>query len=201
MRNAVMILVNAILGILVIVSVMTIAGRMNRSVELQSSLSSSMEKTVEEAVAQQSSSGNSEEAIALCIKNLAIALDTDSNLTVEIMKADEKKGVLAIRAIEKFRYPNGKIGTTEWERTAILNRVAKPEINQYKVRFYKTREDMLAEENCYKAYTVQEGDRLAAPVFPTDMQGVFYEWKDINDYMADFSLPVTQNQVYYAGAW
>ncbi len=198
MKNAVTIFVSAILGVMTLVIVMTVLGRMNRSVELQSNLSSAVEKTVSHMSGEEELRQGSEAAVAECVEGLAFALDTDSDVEVKVMKADHKKGVLAISVIEKFRYLNGNTGTTEWSGTSIWNRVEEPEPEQYEVRFYKTREDMLAEENCYKSYVVEDGEKIAAPAAPIMEDAEFAGWRDRNDYVADFSQPVEQNQVYYA---
>lgn len=244
-KNAVMIFVNVIFWVFTMVTAMTISGRMNRSVELQSNLSTAVEAAasrmmvetvkqegsekitestimVEEeisaaAVEEEVSAAAVEEevfaaaveeeaysdggiAVAECIQYLVAALDTDSKVQVDVMKSDTKKGVLAIRVTENFKHPNGKDGTVTCDRIAIWEReiVEEEETEQYEVKFYRTKADMAAEENCYKAYTVREGDRISAPAAPRVEGAVFAGWRDGNDYVADFSEPIEQNQAYYA---
>lgn len=198
MRNTVMILMSAILGIITAAIVMTIGGRMNHSVELQSNLSSVMEKTLEKMQTMQENAVNEEEMLAACVENLAVSLDTDAEVTVEVMEADMEKGILAVRVKEKFEHPNGKNGGAQWERIVIRNQVEEPETAQYKVRFYRSKAEMAADTVCYKAYTVQEGERIFAPANPGKKDAVFACWKDSNDYMADFTQPVQQDLIYYA---
>lgn len=226
MKNAAMIFVNVVFWAFTLVIAMTVSGRMNRSVELQSNLSSAVEsavsqmsvevaalepeeeaaetplRTVEEIAVSMAAGENlqSDESLiaAECIEHLAVALDTDSDIQVEVMQSDTKKGVLAIRITENFKHPNGKDGTVTCERVAIWDRVSEAEEGQYEVRFYRTKADMVAEENCYKAYVVREGDRICAPAAPKKENAVFSGWRDSNDYIADFSEPVEQDQTYYA---
>lgn len=227
MKNAVMIFVNVIFWVFTMVTAMTISGRMNRSVELQSNLSTAVEAAASRMMVEPVKKENIEEiaespirgevivsmaaeetglhsdediAVAECIQYLVAALETDSKVQVDVMKSDTKKGVLAIRATENFKHPNGKDGTVTCDRIAIWERtiVEEEEAEQYEVKFYRTKEDMVAEENCYKAYTVREGDRISAPAAPKAEDAVFAGWRDGNDYVADFSEPVEQNQTYYA---
>ncbi|MBO5069262.1 MAG: hypothetical protein J6C37_02720 [Roseburia sp.] len=207
MKNAVMIFVNVIFWVFTLVIAMAISGRMNRSVELQSNLSTAVETAISQMTVEETASGmtieeelqsDEEMVIAECIEYLVTALDTDSDVQVDVMQSDTKKGVLAIRVTENFKHPNRKDGTVRCDRIAIWDRTSETEAEQYEVKFYRTKADMVSEENCYKAYTVREGDRIAAPATPGEEGAVFLGWRDSNDYVADFSEPVEQNQAYYA---
>ena len=57
---------------------------------------------------------------------------------------------------------------------------------------------MLGEGICYKSIVVREGDRIHPPAEPAGAGADFAGWRDINDYMADFSCPVEQKLTYYA---
>lgn len=199
MKNVVMMLVSGVLGLITLAIVMTICGKMNRSVEVQSSLSSVMEMTVEQMVSEEGKQQYDEKkAVAECIENMTAAMDTDSDMTVKVYQADVEKGVLAINIFEQFRHPNGMSGSAEWGRTVIYNKAEKTEAECYEVRFYKNKAEMLCEGNCYKSYVVQEGEHISAPVDPLAEGAAFAGWKDVNDYIADFSQPVEQDRAYYA---
>lgn len=199
MKNVVMMLVSGMLGILSLAIVMAICGKMNRSVEVQSNLSSAVEMSVEQMASMEGTGFfDANEAVVECIESMAAAMDTDSEMTVKVYQADAGKGVLAVRVVEQFLHPNGKAGTTEWQRIAIYNRREEDETVSYRVRFYKSREEMLGEGNCYKAYVVQEGEHILSPAEPVVQGAVFAGWKDVNDYMADFSEPVEEDRCYYA---
>lgn len=197
MKNAVMILVCGILCVLTLAVVMTIGGSMNRRTEIQSNLSSAMEMTVEQMANKPDAD---KAAVTRCIVCMADAMDTDSDITIQVYQADMQKGVLAMKCIENFRHPNGKAGVTEWERTVICNKTEDLMTENYEVRFYSNREMMLQEGMCYKVYEMQEGDHIHPPVEPQLEGASFVGWLDSNDYMADFSQPVSQDLIYYA-AW
>ena len=198
MKNVVMMIVSGMVGVLALGFLMTVCGNMNRYVETQSILPSAMEKTVEQMVLQDGAGYGEGEAVAVCLESIAAAVDRDSDILVSIYKEDVKKGVLAMKIIEPFRYPNGRIGTVECDRTVIYNRLQRSEDEDCLVRFYRSREAMLKEENCYKTYVVKEGERLLSPAEPTGEEAVFVGWRDVNDYIADFSLPVERDLIYYA---
>lgn len=198
MKNMVMILVSAVMGTLIMVMVMTIQGRMNRSVELQSNLSNIVETTVKNTVEEPVCNQSAEEMTADCILNLAANMDTDSDLTVDVMKADPEKGLLSIRVEEQFIHPNGARGSTHWERTAIYDKKETTGTETYKVCFYKSKSQMTENGDCYKTYMVQSGTHIAAPAAPVKKEGAFVCWKDASDYVADFSVPVEQDLIYYA---
>lgn len=199
MKNIVIIFMSAAAGVLTLAILMTVVGRMNRRVELESSLSSALEKTLERMMTENHLYPDTqEEAVAESVEMLAAALDTDSKVTVQVMKADMEKGALAVRVQEEFVQPDGSTGVEEWERMVIWEPCETKEPVYCSVRFYPTKEAMLSGGECYKVYSVMEGDRVAAPAEPLSGNGRFLGWKDSNDYMADFSLPVEQERVYYA---
>lgn len=196
MKNVMMMLVSVVLGVLTLAVVLTVCGSMSRRTETYANLSSAMEKTAE--LMSDSLGMQQSEAVAECIENVVAAMDSDSNLEVDVHQADVKKGVLAIKILEKFRHPNGERAVAQWERTVIFNQVKMEETGIYEVRFFKSKEDMLSGEKCYKTYRVQEGDYVLTPAVPVLQEAVFLSWRDSNDYLADFSQPVQQDLVYYA---
>lgn len=193
MKNIVMILVSAVLGVLTLMIVMTVDGRSNRSMELESSLSSVVEETVEiMTVDQKYNISDTNTFLADFVENLSGILDSDSGITVKILSADKEKGLLAIRVTEEFTHPNGRRGTVECERKVILNKPEETDPEMYTVRFYATAEAI------YKSCSVYEGDTIMAPANPVSESGTFAGWTDANGYLADFTQPVTQDMAYYA---
>lgn len=193
MKNMVMVIVSAILGALMLVIVIAMGGRMNRSMEIKSSLASIMEETVaDKKLTQLYQTAGSKELLADLAENLSAVLDTDSGLSLDIYKAEDEKGILSVRAEERFQHPNGKTGTTACERMALFDKASDPAPNVYWVTFYG------AYGECYKTYAVREGDVAAAPAEPEEAGKVFAGWMDENGYLADFTQPVTQSLKYYA---
>lgn len=192
MKNAVMVIISAMLGTVILAVVMTMYGRMNRSMEQQGALSSCAEETVENlAVSGRYEIGDTDEYVADFVEALSVQMETDSDITVGVMKMDHEKGVLSVGLLDTFLHPNGFAGTVKSDRTVISDKKEEPEPQEYHVRFF-------VGNVCYKAYTVYEGDTVTIPESPKLEGGTFVGWKDANDYLADFTQPVTQNMDYFA---
>lgn len=199
MKNVVLIVAYIVIAALTFGIVMTVHGREARSMELESSLSSIVEETVENAMLGNNYGiENDSFFLADFIENLAGTLETESDITVKIMKADAEKGIMSVEVEEGYRHLNGKEGSVKCSKTVILNRLMEEPENHYEVRFYMTREDMQNGGDCYKVYTIKEGDSIKAPAEPKQEGAWFDGWKDVNGYLADFTQPVTEERIYYA---
>ena len=90
-----------------------------------------------------------------------------------------------------YIHPNGMKGSTEWERVVIREEGAEKEAMKVcEVSFYMNKEAMSGEKECYKKYYVPKGGKVTMPVEPQKAGMVFAGWRDVNDYIADFSQPV-----------
>lgn len=202
MKNVATMIVNIFLGVMLLLIVSTITGRVNKSTEIESNLSSVSEETVENmSVVKKYDVRNNIEVQADFVENMIERIDGKvSEIKVETKKVDLERGLFAVKVTEKFQHPNGKTGLVSDSRVVILNQLEVPELQEFTVKFYLSKEDMQAGVNCYKCYHLFEGDRAQEPVVPKKQGALFDGWKDGSDYMADFSVPVQQNIAYYA-AW
>lgn len=192
MRNAVLIITTTILGVMVLMIVMTINGRMNRSMEITSNLPSIVEETLENMVSNPKYDiHNTNEFIADLTETLSMTVDAKSDVTIEILQCDKERGVLSIRVTLSYTHPNGQIGTVSCEKLAIFNKLLEDEVERYRVIFY-------VDSDIYKEYVVTEGTIITEPVSPVLSEGVFYRWVDGNAAPVDFSQPVLQDRIYYA---
>lgn len=196
MKNMIVLLVCGFTGVLLCMLVQVFGGRLYRGEEVSSLLSNSMEKSV--VWAGNTSGVRDWELFASCMESLAVSINSDSGLEVWVMKADGEKGVLSVKLQEKFRHVNGGEDTVWEERTALFDRCIEEEAGQYEVRFYRNRESMGNSETAYKVYNIKEGGLPVPPVNPKEETAVFVEWRDSSDYIADFTVPVTENRSYYA---
>ena len=200
MKNGVMLLVSGAIGILVFAMVMTICGHMERSTELQENLSTAAEGALQGAV-HGNAIKNDHALLAECIGRMAVALDADTDMVIDVFGIDSKKGILALRMSGTYIHPNGMKGSTEWERVVIREEGAEKEAMKVcEVSFYMSKEAMSGEKECYKKYYVPKGGKVTMPVEPQKAGMVFAGWRDVNDYIADFSQSVDQRISYYA-AW
>jgi len=192
MKNIVLVTVNTILGVIMLMIVMTVYGRVNRSMELQSNLSSVVEETVENlTINNKYNIGNTSEFLADFIEALCMSMETESDIIVDILQCDKEKGILAVKVTAEYKHPNGKIGTVMCERNVILNRLQEECIQSHRVSFY-------IGDKLYKEYVVKEGNVISAPAEPKSSAGMFFGWIDENGGQADFTHGVTQDMSYFA---
>lgn len=199
MKNGILIFISGIIGVLVMAIVMTIGGNQSRSIELQENLSGAAENAVWDTTtgkATMDADGMITEAVA----QMVIALDSDMGTAFRVYQTDADKGLLAVGAAGDYQHPNGTQGDVSWERMVIYERGDEEEVNSCEVRFYKDKEALLTQADCYKRVTVISGLRVKKPSEPKKDGLVFAGWRDSNDYIADFSQAVTGDISYYA-AW
>lgn len=196
MKNIVNMLVVLVLGVIAIASMMTVAGRSNREMELADNLSSAVEESVNALVADKKYDiNNSKEFIADFIEQLTIVIDNDCDIVVNVMKADLEKGILSVRIVAEYEHPNGEPGKVSCDRTVIFDKVSEDKPEEYTVKFFTGHS---GEIQCYKSFQVYAGEKVQAPAVPQSDTGTFTGWVDANGYLADFSQPVEQNLAYYA---
>lgn len=195
MKSAMKIIVGAILGVLVLMMILTINGRMNRSMEIKSNLSSAIEGATEELKLEKSYNiENADQYLADFTEAISVAIDSDGEIRTEIMNVDKEKGLLSIRVTETFTHPNGKEGTVSEDRTVILNCVSEEESETYTVKFYAAQGEVRA----YKKYTVIKGDVISLPVNPMKVGMTFGGW--VSPTGADMTAPVESDLEFY-GTW
>lgn len=200
MKNIATMAVSIMLGGIMLMIVMALQGRANRSMEINSNLSSVVEETVENmTVDAKYTISNYDEFVADLTSELSKKLDTDSSIIIKVLNADMEKGILSVRVEEEYSHPNGNKGTVQCERTVILNKVYEAEQETYTVKFFLKKEDVDGGRP-YKVCEVHSGEGVAVPAEPKSSDAFFFGWFDTNDYAADFSAPVTGDLVYYA-AW
>lgn len=193
MKNTILITISAILGVLTWMIVMTVYGRINRSMELKSNLSAVVEETVENMTLNPKYKiQNTNEILADLTESLVLALDAQSDVSIKILGCDKEKGLLSMEVLLTYLHPNGKTGKVSCEKTVIVNQLAlADEPERYKVTFYMG-------DTVYKEYSVAEGSVICEPKKPASLKGEFNGWLDAEGYLADFTQPVTQNIAFYA---
>lgn len=197
MKNGIWMLISGLIGTLLLAIVMAIWGNTNRSIELQENLSTVMEGALRESICQEES--ENKKLVADCIAGLAVVLDSTSDLRLDVYQVDEEKGIIALATGSNYTHSNGVDGETEWQRVVICDKKKGTESVEYcEVQFYKSKDELLQELNLYKKISVLSGECIIAPRAPYKVDAEFVEWRDANDYIADFSQGVSENRAYYA---
>ena len=187
MKNIVLVITSAIIGVLTLAIVMTVGGREVRSMDINSNLPAAVEQTVANLAERKYTIADRNEYLADFMEDLAAGLDTDSDIKVEITNVDLERKMMGVKVTETFDHPNGRQGSVTCERIVILDPAESVKDPEYKVRFYVS-------GHLYKACMVLAGETVNEPVKPDGISG----WQDENGYLADFGQPVTQDLTYYA---
>lgn len=151
--------VMAVISFLVLAAGMTVSGRSVRKNELQRVLDRAVEQTVEEFSLRKPKGGTQELFLDAFLKQLLQGIESDSEITVYVMGADREKGLLSVRAEEKFFHPGGIRTTVSADKTVVLEQFCLPEKRLLTVT-YKIG------KNVYKCYCLTEGSRLQVPDVP-----------------------------------
>lgn len=192
MKNTVLVITTTILGVLVLMIVMTVNGRMNRSMEIKSNLPSVVESAVENlSLDPKYTVENTSTFVADLTEYLSVTVDAVSDVKVDVLKVDKEKDVLSIRVTLNYKHPNGNKGTVSHETLAFLNKMLQDEEEQHHVTFY-------IGSDIHKEYTVLEGTVLSLPQDPVLTEGTFLGWVNADGSAADFSRPVIEDVVYFA---
>ena len=193
MKNAMLLLVNTILGVLMLIMVMTMYGRINRSMELESNLSSVLEESVENILINRVYNiPDTKELLTDLTEALVYCTDAQSEIQIDIMQCDIEHGIVAANASMLYKHPNGKEGIVETERVVIVNATNKDKANiMHTVTFY-------VDEEIYKIYRIEENNLISAPANPEVPDKVFVGWVKEDGTAVDFSAPIIANEIYFA---
>lgn len=152
------------MGIMLILSLMifvTIHFRDTREAELVG-LSEALDGTIRALYEKQTYEvADSEQLAADLLQGLLETLNSDSEVEVNILEADEEKGLLRVEVIQHYRHTNGRTGTVSCERTILFEQPVEDEKEIYHVYLYLTKADMENEDGsyqkCHKQYEIPEG--------------------------------------------
>lgn len=201
MSRAVNVIAIFMILILAVIFQLTLSGKSARAEEIENNMDTAIEQTVENVLkTQKYSIADKNEFIADFIQNLALNLDSDSDITVEVLKANPDKGILSINVIATYIHPNGNTGEYESNQTVIFERFEDEEtvINTYIVSFYRNLEDLQNEKAAYKIFELQEGSSLILPLDPVQDGKTFSGWKDESGNKINISELVTESEAFYA---
>ncbi len=195
MKNMITMMIGIVMGVITILIILTVTGRMNYATELESQLPSVVEGALCNAKIKQAYHvADNKEFTADVTEQLAKELDAKTGIIMRIMGADKEKGLFSVEIDREFTHPDGKSGTVKCNRTVLLDQLENAVVQKYYVQFYKDADTGI----CYKRYCVMEGDTITAPAVPVEKDREFAGWQDENGYEADFLQPVEQNRNYYA---
>lgn len=98
----------------------TLHGRNLRQTELDNALTVSMKQAMDVLQADKGKPASEEEWKMIFLQSLAGQIESESDLTVNILEIDMEKGILSAEAVLKYTHPIGTKGSVSVRRTAIL---------------------------------------------------------------------------------
>lgn len=192
MRNTIVITASVLLGMLTLLILSTILGRLDRRMELESNLSSIVEEIVEDMVLNSYYVGKSADVVkAELHQMLSKAIDAPSDIVIDIHACDMEKGILSVCVTLSYRHPNESIGAIVCEKCVILNQLVQEVEEKCRVSFY-------VGADLYKEYVVAKETIVDTPVSPLIENGAFYGWVDETGRIIDFSKPIMQDIICFA---
>lgn len=172
-----------IIALIVFVGVISVQTKVHKEKEIDESLNVAIDSTIDELSQSQilSYSTDAEYLAAfeqLLLSKLSVSgdgkadvtADPNFKVTVSVAETNSKKGLLAIKVVENFSYPNNKIG--EIEETAVILREVEKDKSVYGVKYQNSFDTISAVSEKYninipatvKEYELTEGSRLAVPL-------------------------------------
>ncbi len=182
---------------------LTTSGRASRSNENTNALVTAIDDSLKNVMEQNAYEiSNSNEFVADFVEALLMQYESDSEITVNILKQDMEKGLLSVEVNEKYKHPNGKEGTVSVQRTVIFDKKEVEKARPCKACFYLSKEDMQSEdssyENCYKIYDVDAGDEITVPSNPQLEGKIFQCWKNAEGEVIGNAQQIDTDMSFYA---
>lgn len=188
MRNIVIGFVFAAMILLSVNIVSTMNSRSTRSQELSDALDTALEGTLSTLSKGTYDINNTDEYIADLVSNIAGQIQSDSELTVNILDADIEKGIMTVQVKEEYKHINGKTGAVTASKTVLLEEQQTTEdaeiTDTITINFY------LPDNTLYKSYKVKKGTEISEPVAPSEN----IEWLE-NGVKVSFPLRSEENKI------
>jgi hypothetical protein len=188
MRNIVIGFVFAAMILLSVNIVSTMNSRSTRSQELSDALDTALEGTLSTLSKGTYDINNTDEYIADLVSNIAGQIQSDSELTVNILDADIEKGIMTVQVKEEYKHINGKTGAVTASKTVLLEEQQTTEdaeiTDTVTINFY------LPDNTLYKSYKVKKGTEISEPVAPSEN----IEWLE-NGVKVSFPLRSEENKI------
>lgn len=194
MKNIANMMVAFLIGAVGLICMILIAARNDRQMELENMLPSAVEEAVSTAfLKEQYKISDAKELAADIRESIAQAIDSDGDITVDILKCDREKGLCSVVVTADYKHLNGKDARVSCERTVILDKGSEQAKTLCQIVFYESQGG-----ECYKKILAELGETIAEPSLPLAEGKTFVRWIDESGNTPDFTQPIAGDKVYYA---
>lgn len=122
MKNVVTGIMMSIMMSLFIIIILTTDDRIIRINEVNTALADALDESINVLDMDKYSITDTDELIADVTQGLLMQIESDAEVTVNVMDADKDKGIVTVEAVENFRKASGAAGQTAATRTIILEK-------------------------------------------------------------------------------
>lgn len=122
MKNVVTGIMMSIILALITIIILTTDDRIIRINEVNTALADALDESINVLDMDKYSITDTDELIADVTQGLLMQIESDAEVTVNIMDADKDKGIVTVEAVENFRKASGAAGQTAATRTIILEK-------------------------------------------------------------------------------
>lgn len=165
MKNVVTGIMMSIMMALFIIIILTTDDRIIRINEVNTALADALDESLNVLDINKYSIADTDELIADVTQGLLVQIESDAEVTVNVMDADKDKGIVTVEAVENFRKASGAAGQTAVTRTIILEKqqvqyTYDEDNRQYNITYLNT------DGTEYMTYSIKKNEQLIIPAAP-----------------------------------
>ena len=172
MKNVVTGIMMSIMMALFIIIILTTDDRIIRINEVNTALADALDESLNVLDINKYSIADTDELIADVTQGLLMQIESDAEVTVNVMDADNDKGIVTVEAVENFRKASGAAGQTAATRTIILEKkqvqyTYDEDNQQFNITYLNT------DGTEYITYSIKKNEQLIIPITP---DGTYWEY-------------------------
>lgn len=161
MKNVVTGIMMSIMMALFIIIILTTDDRTIRINEVNTALADALDESLNVLDINKYSITDTDELIA----DVTQGIESDAEVTVNVMDADKDKGIVTVEAVENFRKASGAAGQTAATRTIILEKQQVQDTydednRQFNITYLNT------DGTEYMTYSIKKNEQLIIPITP-----------------------------------
>lgn len=168
------------LGVITLLAVficVTVMGRDIRGNETDQGLSEAVDSTLQGMYDEGKyyTVDNRDDFAAGFLERLSLQMESNSDMELDIVSADDEKGVLSVRIREHYKHPNGADGTAECYKTIFKDMAEAEDTQTVKYCFYASREELEEEESPLFEGEAPSGTAVYQPDAPQQKNEVAFK--------------------------
>lgn len=165
MKNVIMGAMMSVIILLITIIILTTDDRIVRINEDNTALANALDESISVIDTDKYSIADTSQLIADISQGLLMQIESDSDITVNVMDADKDKGIVTVEAVQSFTKPTGKQGQAAATRTVILEEKQPEDTYDEDNRIYNIH-FLTADGSTYMSYGVKNQEQLILPEPP-----------------------------------